>query len=474
MAVSPLHAAFAPRPRLPAPPPPLGGAARFVLGPGALVGAAGLLHRGDPTVAAPAVDWREATVDVVIPACRNQATIVLCLAGLRAQTLRPRRIVLVEDCSGERDGTRVLALEFACANGFTLDVVAQSGDAGRAGTLREQAQRLDGDVMVVIDAHVVLDSPDYLERCVRELYQGSGVAAVCGATLPLRGSDRRRWAMSDTFRRWLGGDRWHDPLQPVDGWQRVGRWLAESSRECVGLVQQRFVQRGQMRAFGSVCHPSGAVAYRRRYLAALLEQHAIAASEPGSEDILIGFALANEGFRTVQLGEPIARVQVEHALTELPRLRARYVAAFLRIGGGFQALLRPPSAGPARWWRPHARATERRAQEPYRQAFGGALTQKHGRPVGWAFACSVLDKVAVPVAALALLAAGQWPWLAWVAAVETGLWLAVLLAVSPTPRWRMLGRGLAVAPLRYLDLFADVAGLFAFLRARRAGTAPTR
>src|SRR5688500_15925447 len=67
MAVSPLHAAdLAPRAKPPLASPSLGAAARFVLAPGALIGAAGLLHRGDPTVAVPAVDWREATVDVVI------------------------------------------------------------------------------------------------------------------------------------------------------------------------------------------------------------------------------------------------------------------------------------------------------------------------------------------------------------------------------------------------------------------------
>ncbi len=468
MAVSPRHAAALASPaKPPAALSPLGGATRFVLGPDTLVGAAGLLHPGDPTVAVPAVDWRQALVDVVIPACRDQATIVLCLAALRAQTLKPRRIVLVDDCSGERDGTRVLAREFAHANGFALDVVEQLAPGGRMATLCEQAARLEGDVMVVVDAHVVLDSPDYLEQCVRGLYQGSGVAAVCGTLLPLRDRDRRRWAMSDAVRRWLGGDAWRDPLQAVGVWQRIGGWLADTSHECSGLVHQRFVQRGQMRAFGSVCHPNGAVAYRRRYLDALLQRYRAEDAHlhaAGHEDVFIGFALANEGFRTVHLPGPLARTQLPAGVGALPRLRARYSASLLRTGSRFRALLRPPSAAPSDWWSHGARHEQRRLLEPYRQAFGGLRTREHGRPVGWAFACSLLDKVAVPLAVIGLLVAGLWSWLAWMAVIETALWLLVLGAVAPAARGRTMLKGLLVAPLRYLDLAADLAGALTFAR----------
>lgn len=460
-------------PRRPArslPPVALAGVARFVLGPGALVGAAGLLHRGDPTIAAPAVDWRQARVDVVVPVCRDQATIVLCLAGLHAQTLRPRRIVLVEDCEGGRDGTIVLAREFASTNGLRLEVIEQRGAGGRAATLRTQAAALDGDVMVVLDAHVVLESGDYLERCVRELYQGSGVASVCGVLLPLRDRDRRRWAMSDAFRRWLGGDPHHDPLAARGVAQRSARWFADGYRECAALVQQRFVQRGQMRAFGSICHPVGVVAYRRRYLQALFERHADSDAAagggipacPGSEDVLIGFALAHQGFRAVQVPDVIARAQAAPAIALGAALRARYAQTFLDTGTRFAPLLRPPLHGPGRWWR-HRAPVERRAAEPYRQAFGGERTEADGRPVGWAFACTLLDKIAVPALVLVLMLAGLWQLLAWTLAAELAAWLAVLAVVAPGRRSHAVATGLAVAPLRYLDMAADAVGVMRFL-----------
>lgn len=452
-------------------PPRLGGlgsgAARLVFAPTSLVGAAGWLRRPAVDAPVPGIDPCVATVDVVIPVCRDQATIVLCLAGLHAQTLRPRRVRLVEDCSGARDGAAVLAREFANANGFRVEVVKQRDPGGRARTLAAQAAALDGDVMVVLDADTVLDSPAYLERCVHALYRGAGIAAACGVRLPLRGSDRRKWAMTDTFRRWLGGDAWRDPFAARDIAHRIGRWLADSHGECVGLVQQRFAQRGQVRALGGVCHPCGAVAYRRRYLDALLQQHPLAdaaAGGAGDEDLRLGFAFAHEGFRIVQVPDVAARVQSTQDIAALPRERMRHARAFLEAGRCFGALLRAP-LGAARETAPVLRERRRHA-EPHRQPFGGRHTHERGRPLGWAFACTALDTVAVPVLVLVLLVAGQWRWLAWGAAVELGLWLAVLAAVAPAPRLAMLARGVMVAPLRYVEMAADAAVVAGLVHAR--------
>ncbi|MFC0676255.1 glycosyltransferase [Lysobacter korlensis] len=441
----------------------------FVLAPTALVGATGWLHR-PARAGGPGFDVRAATVDVVIPVCRNQSTIVLCLAGLHAQTLRPRRIRLVEDCSGARDGTAVLAREFAQANGFRIEVVEQHEPGGRAASLAAQAELLDGDVMVVLDADTVIDSPDYLERCVHALYEGAGVAGACGARLPLRGSDRRRWAMSDAFRRWLGGDRWRDPLVPRNGVQCFSRWLAERHGECVGLVQQRFVHRGQLRAFGGICHPCGAVAYRRRYLAALSHQYLASDDEARSacdEDLLLGFALAHEGFRTVQVPEVIARVHSAQGVTAVPRARLQYTRAFLEAGRRFRALLRMPRRAPLA--EPAHGCERRRHAEPFRQPFGARFTHARGRPMGWAFACTALDKALLPLAVVVAVAAGFGSWLAWIALVELGVWLAVLAAVASGPRWRTLGCGLLVAPLRYVEMAADAVAVAGFLGTRRRG-----
>jgi len=225
-------------------------AARFVLGPSALLGAYGLLRDPDRTVPTPVEQWRDAIVDVVIPGHCHEATIVHCLAALQAQTLKPRQVMLVDDGGIERDGTAILAREFAKANDMPLTVVQRRWSIGRTPTVKRQAREFDGDVLFVLDADTVLGCPDYLQRCVQELYQGVGIASACGTLLPLRGRDRRALSASAAFRRWVGTDTYREPTFGQDDWQRAEQWLADSYRECTALVQQRFVQCGQMRAFG--------------------------------------------------------------------------------------------------------------------------------------------------------------------------------------------------------------------------------
>ncbi|MGH8078506.1 MAG: glycosyltransferase, partial [Lysobacter sp.] len=249
-------------------------AMRFVLGPTALLGAYGLLREPDRTVATPREVWRDAVVDVVIPGHCHQGTIIHCLAALLTQTLKPRQVMLVDDGGIDRDGTAVLAREFAIANDMALTIVERRWSIGRTPTVKRQTREFDGDVLFVLDADTVLTSPDYLERCVQELYQGAGIASACGTLLPLRGRDRRALSATAAFRRWVGKDEYRDPQARLGRGQRIEQWLADTYRECTALVQQRFVQRGQMRVFGGIGHPpGGAVAYRRRYLKDLFDRY---------------------------------------------------------------------------------------------------------------------------------------------------------------------------------------------------------
>jgi cellulose synthase/poly-beta-1,6-N-acetylglucosamine synthase-like glycosyltransferase len=69
----------------------------FVFSPNSIISLIGLLRGPDPTVATPAEDWRDATVDVVIPALNEESTIAACLASVGRQTLKPRQILLLYD-----------------------------------------------------------------------------------------------------------------------------------------------------------------------------------------------------------------------------------------------------------------------------------------------------------------------------------------------------------------------------------------
>jgi len=59
----------------------------FILSPNTVLSIIGLIHGPDKTVPHPAEDWRNATVDVVIPTFNEESNIPLCL------TPRPRWLV---------------------------------------------------------------------------------------------------------------------------------------------------------------------------------------------------------------------------------------------------------------------------------------------------------------------------------------------------------------------------------------------
>src|SRR4030095_236888 len=160
----------------------------FVFSPNTLLSVIGLMRGADPTPPTPADDWREATVDVIIPAFDERENIVRCLASVLRQTLRPRHIVLVDD--GSSDDTAERARAFCEFHGVDLRLVRRIRSIGKTPTIKDQARTLDSDVLFVLDADTVLESDNYIERTIQDLYQSVGIASAFGSILPLRERDR--------------------------------------------------------------------------------------------------------------------------------------------------------------------------------------------------------------------------------------------------------------------------------------------
>src|SRR5690606_27083702 len=140
-------------------------------------------------------------------------TIIHCLASLLLQTRLPRRVMLVDDGGSDRDHTLLLVREFARANGVALEIGARGWSIGRAVTLKRQSREFEGDVLLVLDADTVLESPEFIERCVRELYRGVGIASATGRQLPLLPASRAVVEASAPFRIWAGDDPGLDSLR---------------------------------------------------------------------------------------------------------------------------------------------------------------------------------------------------------------------------------------------------------------------
>ena len=319
----------------------------FVLSPSTILSLSGLLRGPDKTTPTPAEDWRLVTVDVVIPALNEAENIVNCLASVARQTFRPRRIILVDD--GSTDTTVLRARLFCDLQQIPLTIIQRRSPIGKTPTIKRQAREFDSDVEFILDADTVLESDNYIERTVQELYQAVGIASACGVILPQRHRDRRRTQNSPEIKAF-------NAIYPLPGsgpgtLSVLRRGITNAYREVLYLFLQRVVYRGQVAFFGTMTNPVGcAVAYRRKYVNALFDYISPILGDDltNSEDIFIGFSMLNEGYRNIQLIDVQART-VEPEVQRLPRQVYLWSSSFLQSCYYFDPLVRGPFRAIKRW-----------------------------------------------------------------------------------------------------------------------------
>lgn len=439
----------------------------FLFGPNALLSLYGLFHGPDLTVPTITEDWRRATVDLVIPARNEEANIALCLASVARQTFQPQRVILVDD--GSADRTVQAAKALAEQAGLPLTVIPRVKSIGKTVTVKRQSREFDGDVEFVLDADTVLDSPDYIARCVEELYTARGIASVSGSIAPLRRRDREALERQDPLAQLRashpGLTTWTVPGPS----QRLLRGLSNVYRSALHAFVEGFIQRGQMRQFGSVLNPAGcAVAYRRRYVKDLFDHYEPIFGDDltKAEDIFIGLALLHEGYRNVMIPGVVARTE-DPALPQLPGQQRRWASSFFRSCADMEGLLASPfkafaRAAHERRIRASGVTALRKVKEPYRQTWGRDYTARFGRPIGWAVLFSVLEKAAWPLALALLAGLRLWIPLAATVAAECLLTSLALLCSARERRLTLALQGLLVTPLRYLGLLSDFLSMLAF------------
>ena len=432
----------------------------FVLSPNALLSVVGLLRGPDKTVPTPAEDWQQAVVDVVIPAFKEEDNIIHCLASLARQTKKPRNIILVDD--GGKDETVPRAREYAEAVGLPLVVIERASSIGKTPTIKRQSREFDSDVEFILDGDTYLESPEYIERCVQELYQGVGIASACGTVLPMRPKNRHELAQTPEFRQWHGAQTYDDPHKRRGALHSIWWWITNTYRECLYMFLQRFVYKGQMTFFGSITNPVGcAVAYRRQYVKDLFDKYEPLFGDDltNSEDIFIGFALNNEGYRNIQLQDVTARSE-EPEVQRLPRQVYLWSSSFLQSCYYFDPLLRTPfklfkRMRKKREEKQSGVANLRKIAEQYRQPFGEKYTLEYGRPIGWAMFLGAMEKIGFPTALIIMMILRMWEPLAVTLLAEVSISLAVLFVVGKGQRLAMVFKGLLMTPVRYAMIIAD-------------------
>jgi glycosyltransferase involved in cell wall biosynthesis len=444
----------------------------FVLGPNTLLSIVGLIRGPDKKVPTPEEDWREATVDVVIPAFNEESNVALCLASLNQQTMKPKRIILIDD--GSADRTIEHAKAFCEANHMELTAIHRHESIGKTPTLKRQSREFDSDVEFILDADTILESENYIARVVEELYKGPSIASACGTILTLRDRDRADLSETESLQNFLAAKPEASVLPIESGFRHIQRGITDLYREMLYFFLQKFVYHGHMVFLGSIINPVGcAVAYRRKVLKNEIFDHyepLLGDDLTNSEDIFIGFAINNLGLRNVQLTDVFARSQ-ELAASAVPHQVYLWSSSFLQSCYYFDELMRSPFKALKRYRHrmheegalaTHSIEEKRRYSQPYRQAFGEEYTKKYGRPIGWAVFLSALEKVAFPTVLLVMVLLQWWIPIAVTLAAETAVSLTLLTATAKGQRLEYLAKGLLIAPLRYGVLLFDLVTMARF------------
>lgn len=445
----------------------------FVISPNTLLSVFGLLHGPDKTVPTPVEDWERAVVDVVIPAYKEEDNIVYCLASIVRQTKQPRNIILVDD--GGKDATIERARAFAASAGMNLTVIERASSIGKTPTIKRQSREFDADVEFILDGDTFLEDPRYIERCVEELFKGVGIASACGTILPMRIKDRALMAETPAFQQYLGGEKHIDPYTLMGPFHMTWWAITNMYRECLYIFLQRFVYHGQMVLFGSITNPVGcAVAYRRKYIRELFDTYEPLFGDDltNSEDIFIGFALNNEGYRNIQLNDVQARSE-EPEVQRLPRQVYLWSSSFLQSCYYFDHLMRGPFKSPKRGWKRMRNwytgeakriAEMRKIQEAYRQPFGEKFTVNEGRPIGWVLFLSAFEKISLPTVLIVMAILRMWEALLVTMLAEVLLSTLILVWITPEARFRAFLKSIFLAPVRYALIVQETftIGRFAF------------
>lgn len=445
----------------------------FVLSPSAIACIIGYFHGPDREIPTPAEDYRKATIDLIIPAYNEQNNVALCLESVIKQTVKPRHIYLIDD--GSTDQTAQFATEYADDKGLNLTVLSKKTREGKTPAVSWAAHESDADVLVVLDADTTLRSENYIERLVQELYQGVGIACACGVVLPEFERDRAKLLEQPEIQDFLLNHPEIATSQNQGLIRNTLLLLSNYYREELYLYLQKFIYHGEMVFFGSIINPVGcAVAYRRQYILDIFDHYfaRFGFNLTSSEDIFIGFAFADKGYRNIQLNDVYA-LTTEPRFFQMPKQIKMWSSAFLQSCYYFDDLVRTPLKAPKKWYHafknylnPMNPDVQKRRiiHEAYRQSFNPTITKAYGRPIGWFIFTSLLEKISYPTILIILMILGYWKAIEITVLAEVTIYTIMIGFMHKNRRIRNILKSLLMTPIRYGYLAFDMLFILNFAK----------
>jgi glycosyltransferase involved in cell wall biosynthesis len=437
----------------------------WFLSPSVILALIGKLKGWERTKPTPTFDWKTATLDVLIPAKNEEASIALSLASLFDQDFRIRKVTVVDDAS--TDQTAQIVRRYMELSGKEVNLVVRKQSQGKTTAVRELCENSNADALLVLDGDTVLTDRNYVSRLIENLFKNAGVASACGEVSPLTRGHRKKLTQADPLLARIQSDVEHDPSAPPSWPHRLLENFTVIYRTSLYVFLQRILYDGHMKMYGSRLNPIGcAVVYRTPRLR---ECFAYAQPQMGdnltnSEDIFIGHFFSWKGWRNIQVSD-VRCESIEPSVERLPRQLYLWSSSFLQALYYFSELPLSPFKAikrrVAELFSRHrngvpAGAYLRTIQEQYRAPWGEAHTRRFGRPVGWVELLSLLEKVTYPVLLLYFALFNHR--IFWISVgleavlASTG----VFIVADPGSRWKSALMMLAATPIRILSLGVDL------------------
>ena len=443
----------------------------WFLSPTVVLALLGKLKGADRTRPTPNFDWTKASVDVLIPAFNEEATIALCLASLFEQDFAVRQVTVVDDASTDR--TSQVVRRFCELSGRQVELVRRETTAGKTAALREVARSTDADAVVILDADTVLRERHHLSRLVEELFRNAGTASACGEVMPLTRRRRRAMEKADSrlaalAREFGSGAANGGPLPALL------EFFTVIYRSALYTFLQRFLYDGHLKLCGTRLNPIGcAVAYRSARLREVFDYATprLGDNLSNSEDVFIGHFFAWKGYKNVQV-TGVRCESVEPGLFRLPRQLYLWSSSFLQAQYYFKEL--PLSVfkpfknavtglfGPSRS-RAGNGADRRRVREQYRLPWGEQHTRRDGRRAGWVDLLSMFEKVSYPLVLIYLAIFHPLAAVFTIALEATLSTLTVFALAESGDRFRSAACMVAATPVRVLSLAVDLLAVGKYL-----------
>lgn len=445
----------------------------LIIGPSSILGLIGLLHGPDETEATPLEDWHKESIDVLIPARNEEESIVFCLSSLEMQTIKPRRVILIDDASTDR--TIQFAKEYCESINLELVIIQHDQSEGKTKSLKYEALESDANVLFILDADTVLRSKNYIERLVQELYQGVGISCACGVVLPFEERDKVVLLSQPSVNLFANKNTAIKEFLTFPWYKNLAQMLTDNYREELYLFLQKFIYHTEMVFFGGTINPVGcAVAYKREYVKEILEHYepTLGIDLTTSEDVFIGFAFTNYGYRNIQVQDVYALTQ-EPPVYKLPAQIFMWSSSFLQCCYYFGDLLMTPFKIHKVLWKRYKEKTNpefkkilqlRKIKEPYRQAFGVEYTKKYGRPIGWYIFLSAVEKITYPTVILMLIYFKLWFALLLTYSIEVLLCATIVAITHRNRKVKNFFKSIITSPIRYAILMYDIFVILYFIK----------